>query len=38
MAEKSMKGLEKEATTKAGMKKDMKNDMMLAKKMEKKAK
>lgn len=38
MAGKAMKGMEKEATTKAGMKKDMKNDAMLMKKMGKKGK
>ena len=38
MAAKSMKGYEKEATTKAGMKKDMKDDMAMMKKMGKKGK
>jgi hypothetical protein len=38
MAAKIPKGMEKEATSKAGMKKDMKDDMALMKKMGKKGK
>lgn len=38
MAAKSMKGYEKEATTKSGLKKDMKNDMSLMKMAGKKKK
>lgn len=38
MASKIMKGYEKEAKTKSGMKKDMKDDMAMMKKMGKKGK